>query len=82
MAGERKAAAIVRAAQEQRAAIQCELRAALAEMLTWVDGNLQTSGDEVSPVTNISDAQRGSTEVTRLRPSGTERPASSGSLPL
>ena len=58
------------------------LRTALAEMLTWVDGNLQTSGDEVSPVTNISDAQRGSTEVTRLRPSGTERPASSGSLPL
>ena len=34
------------------------LRSALAEMLSWVDGNLHGSKDEGSPVTNISDASR------------------------
>ena len=54
------------------------LRSALAEMLTWVDGNLKAgSSDEGSSVTNISDVQRpsGSGEVTQLR-------QSAGSLPL
>ena len=46
------------------------LRAALAEMLSWVDGNLNASSDEGSSVTNISDAQRASGDVTQLRPSG------------
>ena len=46
------------------------LRSALAEMLSWVDGNLNGSSDEGSSVTNISDAQRASGEVTQLRPSG------------
>jgi len=58
------------------------LRSALAEMLSWVDGNLQAgSSEDVSSVTNISDGQRGSGssgEVTQLRPSA----ASSGTLPL
>jgi DivIVA domain-containing protein len=58
------------------------LRSALAEMLSWVDGNLQpVSSENVSSVTKITDAQRGpgsSGEVTQLRPSA----ASSGSLPL
>ena len=55
------------------------IRAALSEMLTWVDGNLKTgSAADVSPVTNISDAPRGSGgsgDLTQLR-------SSSGSLPL
>ena len=55
------------------------LRSALAEMLSWVDGNLQpVSSENVSSVTKITDAQRGpgsSGEVTQLRPSA----ASSGS---
>jgi len=46
------------------------LRSALAEMLSWVDGNLSASGDEGSSVTNISDVQRASGDVTHLRPSG------------
>ena len=46
------------------------LRSALAEMLSWVDGNLSASSDEGSSVTNISDAQRASGDVTHLRPSG------------
>jgi cell division initiation protein len=46
------------------------LRSALAEMLSWVDGNLSASADEGSSVTNISDAQRASNDVTHLRPSG------------
>ena len=46
------------------------LRSALAEMLSWVDGNLSGSKDEGSPVTNISDAQRATGDVTQLRPSG------------
>jgi cell division initiation protein len=46
------------------------LRSALAEMLSWVDGNLSASGDEGSPVTNISGAQRATGDVTQLRPSG------------
>ena len=46
------------------------LRSALAEMLSWVDGNLNASSDEGSSVTNISDAQRASGDVTHLRPSG------------
>ena len=46
------------------------LRSALAEMLSWVDGNLSASSDDVSPVTNISDAQRAPGDVTQLRPSG------------
>jgi len=46
------------------------LRSALAEMLSWVDGNLNASSDEGSSVTNISDAQRASGDVTQLRPSG------------
>ncbi len=50
------------------------LRSALAEMLSWVDGNLNGTKDEGSPVTNISDASRPSGEVTQLR--------ASGSLPL
>jgi cell division initiation protein len=57
------------------------LRSALSEMLRWVDGSLASGGsEEVSPVTNISDASRlpGSSEVTRLRQSA----ASSGSLPI
>ena len=62
------------------------LRSTLAEMLSWVDGNLRAAMSEDGPsVTNISDAQRagGSPgEVTQLRPSGAPRPATSGSLPL
>jgi DivIVA domain-containing protein len=56
------------------------LRSALAEMLSWVDGNLSSTGGDGSQVTKISDAQRpsGTGEVTQLRPSS----ASSGSLPL
>ena len=55
------------------------LRSALAEMLSWVDGNLQPgSSSETSQVTNISDGQRGPSEVTQLRPSS----AAGGSLPL
>ncbi len=50
------------------------LRSALSEMLSWVDGNLNTAADEGTPVTNISDAQRSSGEVTQLR--------ASASLPL
>ena len=46
------------------------LRSALAEMLSWVDGNLNGSTGESSSVTNISDAQRAAGEVTQLRPSG------------
>jgi DivIVA domain-containing protein len=46
------------------------LRSALSEMLSWVDGNLSGSKDEGSSVTNISDAQRASGDVTQLRPSG------------
>ena len=46
------------------------LRSALAEMLSWVDGNLNGIAGEGSPVTNISDAQRAPGEVTQLRPSG------------
>ena len=46
------------------------LRGALSEMLGWVDGNLNTSPEEGSSVTNITDAQRASGEVTQLRPSG------------
>jgi cell division initiation protein len=46
------------------------LRSALSEMLSWVDGNLSGAKDEGSPVTNISDAQRASGDVTQLRPSG------------
>ncbi len=46
------------------------LRSALAEMLSWVDGNLHGAKDEVSSVTNISDAQRPSGDVTPLRASG------------
>ena len=46
------------------------LRSALAEMLSWVDGNLNAPSDEGSSVTNISDAQRASGDVTQLRPSG------------
>jgi len=46
------------------------LRSALAEMLSWVDGNLNGSTGEGSSVTNISDGQRASGEVTQLRPSG------------
>jgi DivIVA domain-containing protein len=49
------------------------LRSALSEMLSWVDGRLQTASDDGAAVTNISDAQRSSGntgEVTRLRPSG------------
>jgi DivIVA domain-containing protein len=46
------------------------LRSALSEMLSWVDGNLNTASDEGSPVTNIAEAQRASGEVTQLRPSG------------
>jgi DivIVA domain-containing protein len=46
------------------------LRSALSEMLSWVDGNLNTSSDEGTSVTNISDAQRASGEVTQLRPAG------------
>ena len=48
------------------------LRSALADMLNWVDGNLQPPSDG-APVTNISDAQRApgsSGDVTQLRPSG------------
>jgi DivIVA domain-containing protein len=55
------------------------LRAALGEMLSWVDGSLQGPAEDGAAVTNISDAQRpsgGSGEVTQLRPSA------SGSLPL
>jgi len=52
------------------------LRAALAEMLRWVDGTLKAgSSDERTPVTNITEGARSSGEVTQLR-------ASSGSLPL
>jgi len=51
------------------------LRSALSEMLTWVDGNLNGASAEGSPVTNISDGQRSTAEVTQLR-------ASSGSLPI
>ena len=55
------------------------LRSALAEMLSWVDGNLQPgASSETSQVTNISDGQRGPSEVTQLRPSS----AAGGSLPL
>jgi DivIVA domain-containing protein len=57
------------------------LRSALAEMLNWVDGRLQSASDDGAAVTNISDAPRttgGSGEVTHLRPSA----ATSGSLPL
>ena len=50
------------------------LRSALSEMLSWVDGNLNTAPDEVSPVTNIADGQRSPGEVTQLR--------ASSSLPL
>jgi hypothetical protein len=39
-------------------------------MLSWVDGNLNAPSDEGSSVTNISDAQRASGDVTQLRPSG------------
>jgi cell division initiation protein len=46
------------------------LRSALSEMLSWVDGNLNTATDERSPVTNISGGQRTSSEVSQLRPSG------------
>jgi len=55
------------------------LRSALAEMLSWVDGNLKSATSDVSQVTSISDAQRPSSsgEVTQLRPSA----ATSGSLP-
>ena len=45
------------------------LRSALSEMLSWVDGNLNTK-DERSPVTNISEGQRSSGDVTQLRPAG------------
>jgi DivIVA domain-containing protein len=56
------------------------LRAALAEMLSWVDGNLASAAKDVSQVTSISDGQRPSSsgEVTQLRPSA----ATSGSLPI
>jgi len=56
------------------------LRAALAEMLSWVDGNLAAAAKDVSQVTSISDGQRPSSsgEVTQLRPSA----ATSGSLPI
>ena len=50
------------------------LRSALSEMLSWVDGNLNTAPDASSSVTNIAEAQRASGEVTQLR--------SSGSLPI
>jgi len=50
------------------------LRAALSEMLSWVDGNLAGAKDEGSSVTNISDAPRSTGDVTQLR--------ASGSLPL
>ena len=50
------------------------LRTALSEMLSWVDGNLNTAPDVSSSVTNIAEAQRASGEVTQLR--------SSGSLPI
>jgi DivIVA domain-containing protein len=55
------------------------LRAALAEMLSWVDGNLGSAGGDVVQVKSISDGQRpsSSSEVTQLRPSA----ATSGSLP-
>jgi DivIVA domain-containing protein len=46
------------------------LRSALSEMLSWVDGNLNTAPDANSSVTNIAEAQRASGEVTQLRPSG------------
>ena len=46
------------------------LRSALSEMLSWVDGKLNTPPDEASSVTNISGAQRAPGEVTQLRPSG------------
>jgi len=46
------------------------LRSALSEMLSWVDGNLNTAHDDTPPVTNISGAQRATGEVTQLRPSG------------
>ncbi|HEY4928753.1 MAG TPA: DivIVA domain-containing protein [Acidimicrobiales bacterium] len=46
------------------------LRSALSEMLSWVDGNLSKSSDEKTPVTNNSEAQRASGEVTQLSPSG------------
>ena len=44
------------------------LRSALAEMLSWVDGNLNGPRDDSSSVTNISDASRPSGDVTQLRP--------------
>ena len=50
------------------------LRSALAEMLSWVDGNLNAPEDEGSSVTNITDAQRPSGEVTQLRPVGLAAP--------
>lgn len=49
------------------------LRSALAEMLSWVDGNLKATGADGAGVTNITEAQRTSGapgEVTQLRPSG------------
>jgi cell division initiation protein len=46
------------------------LRSALSEMLSWVDGNLNTSNDDRSPVTNITEGQRASGDVTQLRPAG------------
>jgi len=46
------------------------LRSALSEMLSWVDGNLNAAADASSSVTNITEAQRASGEVTQLRPSG------------
>jgi cell division initiation protein len=59
------------------------LRGALAEMLSWVDGNLASAASDLSQVTNISDAQRpsGPGEVTQLRPPSASS-GSSGSLPL
>jgi DivIVA domain-containing protein len=50
------------------------LRSALSEMLSWVDGNLNSASDEGSQVTNITDGQRSPGEVTQLR--------ASSSLPL
>ena len=67
------------------------IRTALAEMIIWVDGNLQTQGgadarsSQGSPVTNILDGQKpavGAGGVTEIDATVSAQPEASGSLPL
>ena len=67
------------------------IRTALAEMIIWVDGNLQTQGgtdarsSQGSPVTNVLDGQKsrvGAGDITEIDATVSAQPEATGSLPL